>query len=94
MNFEAFFPISQPSIGAKELEYVTDAVQSGWVSWMGRYIESFENSFAAFCGTQFAVAVSNGTNALHLVIASLGIGRGDEVIIPDLTFIATANAVA
>lgn len=89
-----FFPISQPSIGAKELEYVTDAVQSGWVSSMGRYIESFENSFAAFCGTQFAVAVSNGTNALHLVLASLGIGRGDEVIIPDLTFIATANAVA
>jgi perosamine synthetase len=60
---------------------------------MGRYIESFENSFAAFCGTKYAVAVSNGTTALHLALASHGIGKGDEVIIPDLTFIATANAV-
>jgi perosamine synthetase len=89
-----FFPISQPSIGAIELEYVSDAVKSGWVSSMGQYIESFENSFAAFCGTQYAVAVSNGTTALHLALASLGIGKGDEVVIPDLTFIATANAVA
>lgn len=89
-----FFPISQPSIGAKELEYVSDAVKSGWVSSIGRYIESFESAFAGFCGTRYALAVSNGTTALHLALVSVGIGSGDEVIIPDLTFVATANAVA
>ncbi len=89
-----FFPISQPSIGAKELEYVSDAVKSGWVSSIGRYIESFESAFAGFCGTRYALAVSNGTTALHLALVSIGISSGDEVIIPDLTFVATANAVA
>jgi perosamine synthetase len=89
-----FFPISQPSIGAKEHEYVSDAVKSGWVSSIGKYIESFEGAFAAFCETRYALAVSSGTTALHLALASVGIGSGDEVIIPDLTFVATANAVA
>lgn len=89
-----FFPISQPSIGPKELEYVSDAVKSGWVSSIGEYIETFEGAFAAFCGTRYALAVSSGTTALHLALASAGIGPGDEVIIPDLTFVATANAVA
>jgi perosamine synthetase len=88
-----FFPVSQPSIGDKELEYVADAVKSGWVSSIGRYIELFETMFAKFCGTEYAVAVSNGTTALHLALVSLGIRPGDEVIVPDLTFIATANAV-
>jgi perosamine synthetase len=88
-----FFPISQPSIGEKELEYVSDAVKSGWVSSIGKYIESFESAFATFCGTKYALAVSNGTTALHLALVAAGVGRGDEVIVPDLTFIATANAV-
>lgn len=89
-----FFPVSQPSIGAKEIEYVSDAVASGWVSSLGKYIEAFEQAFAKFCGTEFALAVSNGTTGLHLALTSLGIKAGDEVIIPDLTFIATANAVS
>lgn len=88
-----FFPVSQPSIGEKEIAYVTDAVRSGWVSSIGRYIEEFEKSFAGFCGTKFALAVSNGTTALHLALVSAGIKSDDEVIIPDLTFVATANAV-
>ncbi len=87
------FPISQPSIGEKEAAYVADAVRSGWVSSIGRYIELFESLFARFCGTEFALATSNGTTALHLALTSAGIKSGDEVIIPDLTFIATANAV-
>lgn len=91
---KTFFPISQPSIGERELEYVTKAVRSGWVSSIGEYIEAFENSFADFCGAQFALAVSNGTAGLHLALASLGISANDEVIIPDLTFVATANAIA
>jgi perosamine synthetase len=88
-----FFPVSQPAIGEKEIAYVTDAVRSGWVSSIGRYIEEFEKSFAGFCGTRFALAVSNGTTALHLALVSAGIKTDDEVIIPDLTFVATANAV-
>jgi perosamine synthetase len=81
-------------IGEKEIEYVTDAVRSGWVSSLGRYIESFECAFAAYCGTRYALAVSNGTTALHLALVAVGIKSGDEVIVPDLTFVATANAVA
>jgi perosamine synthetase len=89
-----FFPVSQPSLGDKELEYVTDAVKSGWVSSIGKYIEQFETTFADFCGSPYALAVSNGTTALHLALVSMGIKPGDEVIVPDLTFVATANAVA
>lgn len=86
-------PISQPSITQKEIEYVTDAVQSGWVSSLGKYIDLFETRFSQYCGTQYALTTSNGTVALHLALASLDVKASDEVIIPDLTFIATANAV-
>jgi perosamine synthetase len=86
-------PISQPRISQREIDYVTDAVKSGWVSSLGAYVDKFERDFAAFCGTRYAVSVSNGTAGLHLALKSLGIGAGDEVIIPDLTFVATANAV-
>lgn len=89
-----FFPVSQPSIGDKELAYVSDAVRSGWVSSLGRYIEEFESGFARYCGSRFALATSNGTTGLHLALVAAGIRAGDEVIVPDLTFIATANAVA
>ncbi|MHC4397394.1 MAG: DegT/DnrJ/EryC1/StrS family aminotransferase [Planctomycetota bacterium] len=89
-----FVPVSQPSITEKELEYVADAVQSGWVSSLGPYLARFEKSFAEYIGVKYALAVSNGTVGLHLALATLRVGDGDEVIIPDLTFIATANAVA
>jgi len=88
-----FIPISQPSIGEKEIEYVTDAVKSGWVSSLGKYIDMFEEKFATYCGTKYAIATSNGTTALHLALVSLGITSEDEVIIPDLTFVATGSAV-
>lgn len=88
-----FYPVSQPSIGSREAELVADAVNSGWVSSIGKYIQMFESRFASFCGTKYAVAVSNGTTALHLALAASGIKAGDEVIVPDLTFVATANAV-
>jgi perosamine synthetase len=88
-----FIPISQPSITQKEIDYVTDAVTSGWVSSLGKYIDIFEETFAAYCGTKYALATSNGTTALHLALVALGIESGDEVIVPDLTFVATANAV-
>jgi perosamine synthetase len=91
---DSFIPISKPFIGARERELVLDALDSGWVSSIGKYIDEFEASFARYCGTEYALAVSNGTTGLHLALATLGLQPGDEVIVPDLTFVATANAVA
>ena len=85
--------VSMPIIGNKEIEEVTKAVASGWVSSQGEYINKLEESFANFCEVEHCVLVSNGTVAIHLALEVLGIGAGDEVIIPDLTFVATANAV-
>jgi perosamine synthetase len=87
-----FYPVSMPLLAGRELEYVTDAVQSGWVSSLGAYVNRFEQEFAAFCGVEHAICVTNGTVALHLAMAAQGIGAGDEVIMPDISFIATANA--
>lgn len=88
-----FIPISEPNIGQKEISYVQKAVKSGWVSSLGYYVEKFENDFAKYCGRKYGVSVSSGTTALHLALVALGIGRGGEVIIPNFTFIAVANAV-
>ncbi|WP_298780284.1 DegT/DnrJ/EryC1/StrS aminotransferase family protein [uncultured Polaribacter sp.] len=87
-----FIPISQPSITQKEIDYVTDAVRSTWISSLGKYIDRFEAEFADFCGTRYAICVSNGTVAIQLALTANGIGKGDEVIMPNLSFIATANA--
>ena len=89
-----FIPIYEPWLGKREEEYVLDAVRSGWISSLGKYVTRFEQQFAAFCGVQHAISVSNGTTALHLALHALGIGPGDEVIVPALTFIASANAVS
>jgi perosamine synthetase len=94
MMTDSFIPISRPFIGAREKEFVLDALDSGWVSSIGKYIDEFEASFARYCGTEYALATSNGTTGLHLALAALGLQPGDEVIVPDLTFVATANAVA
>src|SRR5258708_3976428 len=94
ITMDSFIPISQPSIGARERQLVLDALDSGWVSSIGKYIDEFGPAFARYWGTEFALAVGNGTTGLHLALATLDLGPGDEVIIPDLTFVATANAVA
>ncbi|MBI1297786.1 aminotransferase class I/II-fold pyridoxal phosphate-dependent enzyme [bacterium] len=88
-----FIPIYEPWLGAREEKYVLDAVRSGWISSLGKYVTRFEAMFADFCGVDHAVSVSNGTTALHLALHALGIGPGDEVIVPALTFVASANAV-
>ncbi|MBO0612026.1 DegT/DnrJ/EryC1/StrS family aminotransferase [Thiothrix fructosivorans] len=87
-----FLPVSRPTITKKEIEYVTAAIASGWVSSLGEYITAFEEKFAEFCGTKYALTCSNGTTSLHLALVTMGISVGDEIIMPDLTFIATANA--
>ncbi|MCR4411781.1 MAG: aminotransferase class I/II-fold pyridoxal phosphate-dependent enzyme [Thermoguttaceae bacterium] len=82
-----------PSISARETAYVLDAVRHGWNrNWSG-YLDRFEKAFAEYVGAKHALATSSGTGALHLALAALGIGPGDEVIVPDLTWVATANAV-
>jgi perosamine synthetase len=82
-----------PSISARETSYVLDAVRRGWNrNWSG-YLDRFEQAFAEYVGAKHALATSSGTGALHLALAALGIGPGDEVIVPDLTWVATANAV-
>lgn len=89
----AFIPVAEPSLGDREVELVADAVRSGWVSSIGEYVTRFEDNLASRCGVAHAVATSNGTTALHLALATAGIGPEDEVVVPALTFVATAAAV-
>ncbi len=88
-----FLPVAEPDLGPREEQYVLEAVRSGWVSSIGPFIDRFEKNFARFCGVEHCVALSNGTVALHVALLARGIGPGDEVIVPDLTFVATAAAV-
>jgi len=87
-------PIARPDLGKEELEKVDEAVRSGWVSSKGPFVDEFEKGLSKYIGVRHALAVSNGTVALHLALAGLGIGSGDEVLVPSLTFVAVANAVA
>lgn len=86
-------PIAIPSIGDEELNNVIDCVKSGWISSQGSYVIDFENEFSKLHENRFALSVSNGTVALHLALVALGIGKGDEVIVPDLTFAASINSI-
>ena len=86
-------PVCEPTLGGNEAEYVLDCVESNWISSAGKYIPDFEEAFAEICGTRYGVACANGTVALHLALTTLGIGPGDEVIVPTFTMIATVNAV-
>ena len=85
--------IANPVFNGNEKKYLDECIETGWVSANGRFIDEFEKKFAAFCGTRYAISCSNGTVSLHLIMLCLGIGPGDEVIMPTLTYIATANAV-
>ncbi|MBI2998212.1 MAG: DegT/DnrJ/EryC1/StrS aminotransferase family protein [Deltaproteobacteria bacterium] len=85
-------PLANPWIGEEEARAVYEVVKSGWVS-TGEKNREFEEAFAAYVGAKHAVAVNNGTTALHLALISTGIGEGDEVLVPDITFISTANVV-
>ncbi|MDR2055510.1 MAG: DegT/DnrJ/EryC1/StrS family aminotransferase [Desulfovibrio sp.] len=86
-------PVCSPFLAGKELVYIAEAVSSGWISSSGKYVPEFENAFAEYCGVKHGIAVCNGTAALHLALVALGIGPGDEVIIPDFTMAASAFAV-
>jgi perosamine synthetase len=89
-----FIPVAEPVLAGREKEYVWDCIETGWISGSGKYVDALEEQFAAFCGARHAVAVANGTVAIHVALLALGVGPGDEVIVPDLTYIASVNAVA
>jgi perosamine synthetase len=86
-------PVAHPVLDGNERKYVLDCVDTSWISSVGKYIGQFEDAFAQSCGVPNAVACNNGTTALHLALLGLGIGAGDEVLVPTLTYIASANAV-
>ena len=87
------YPVYKPFIGLKEIYNVVKVIKSGWVSSLGKEIIDFEKKFANSVDCEFGISVSNATNGLHIVLASLGISEDDELIVPHLTFVATANAV-
>lgn len=82
-----------PSISAREVSYSMDAARSGWNTQWNKYIQRFESTFAEYLGVKYALSTSSCTGALHLALTALGIGSGDEVVVPDITWVATANAV-
>jgi len=89
----ARIPVAAPVLDGREKEYVLECLSTSWISSNGRFIVEFEKAFADFCGVEHAVATNNGTTALHLALVSLGLKPGDEIIVPTLTYIASANAV-
>lgn len=86
--------VAHPTLAGNERKYVLDCLDTNWISSIGKYIGAFEESFAKFCGVKHAIATNNGTTALHLALVALDLKPGDEVIIPTVTYIATANAVS
>jgi perosamine synthetase len=90
---QRIIPVCEPTLSGNELKYVTQCIETNWISSAGRFIPEFEQAFAKACDCQYGAACANGTVALHLALATLGIGPGDEVIVPTFTMIATINAV-
>ena len=87
------FPVSEPLLTGNELEYVTNCIKTNWISSAGKYVRDFEAAVGKYCKMPYALAVSNGTVALHLALDALGVGPGDEVIVPNLTFAASINSI-
>lgn len=85
--------VAQPCLEGNELAYVTECIRTNWISSQGTFVKRFEQSFVELCEVPHALAVANGTVALHLALEALGIGPGDEVIVPNLTFAASVNSV-
>ena len=90
---ERAIPVNEPLIARNALAYVTQCLETGWISSAGSFIQKFEQEFARYLGIRHAITTTSGTTALHLALSTLGIGPGDEVIIPDLTMIAVPYAV-
>lgn len=89
---QSLIPVFRPNFGKEEIEAVSNVLKSGWIG-LGPKTEEFEKRFANYVGTPFAIALNSATSALHLALVAAGIGKGDEVIVPSLTFVSTAHAV-
>jgi perosamine synthetase len=89
---ERVIPLHEPEFCGQEQAFVTQCIETGWVSSVGSFVDQFERDVAATCGTKYGVAVVNGTAALELALKVAGVRPGDEVLMPALTFVATANA--
>lgn len=87
-------PLSLPNISGNEWKYVKDCLDTGWISSVGSYVTEFENAVAEFVGAKYGVAAMNGTAAIHLALQLVGVESGDLVIVPNITFIASCNAIA
>ena len=87
-------PVYAPTLNGNEKKYVTECLDSTWISSKGEFIARFESEFARFIEAEYCLSVTNGTAALHLALEALGIGPGDEVIVPTLTYIASINTIA
>lgn len=88
-----FIPLSVPEIRGNERQYLRECLDTNWVSYVGPHVTRLEEMMASYIGTTFAVATNSGTAALHIALMIAGIGPGDEVLVPDLTFIAPVNAI-
>jgi perosamine synthetase len=86
-------PVASADLAGNEEAYAVDAIRSSWISSAGRYVDRFEAEFAGLCGAAGALGICNGTAALHLALLGLDVRPGDEVLVPSLTYVATANAV-
>lgn len=86
-------PVYRPDLSGNEKKYVSECIDTSWISSRGRFVSEFETRFANRIGVEHAASVANGTVALHLALMALGIGPGDEVIVPTLTYIASVNAI-
>jgi len=86
-------PMAEPDLQGNELQNVRKCIEAGWISSLGTFIKEFEDKFSSFCGAKYGIATSSGTTSLHLALATLGISKGDEVIIPTLTHICCCNMV-
>ena len=86
-------PVCEPFLTGKEMEYVMDCLRTNWISSAGKYVNEFEQRFAEYIGCKYGISTTSGTTALHLALAALKIGRGDEVIVPAFTMIAPVFAV-
>ncbi|WP_040396028.1 aminotransferase class I/II-fold pyridoxal phosphate-dependent enzyme, partial [Cesiribacter andamanensis] len=89
-----FLPLHEPMFRGREKEYLNECIDTGWVSSVGRFVDRLEGDLAAYTGVKRAVVTVNGTAALHICLLLAGVQAGDEVLMPALSFIATANAVA
>ncbi|MBR0090496.1 MAG: DegT/DnrJ/EryC1/StrS family aminotransferase, partial [Lachnospiraceae bacterium] len=85
--------VAEPVFNGNEKKYLDECIETGWISANGRFVTDFQDRFAEYIGSKYAIACANGTVTLQLIINAMNLGEGDEVIMPSLTYVATANAV-